>query len=351
MKKIKILQLITGLGMGGAEKVVLDLSSFINEEKFDCSVVSLGDRIELLDSFKFKNIKTKVLFGKNNLYDFFRLFFNVNSYVKDNSIEIIHAHMTHSLLIASFVKILKPSLKIVYTSHNLNIGGKHREYIVWLLRPLRNLDIVFSEDILKFFYKKKQLVIPNGINIEKFNIDIDKPKVFTITSIGRLEYVKNHTFLIDLAYRLKDSMDFKLQIVGEGEFKDQLKKKTSALNLDKYVEFLGLRNDIPEILNSSHCFALSSYWEGLPIVLLEAAASKLPIISTPVGSIPSLINYNSGILCELEEFEKNIILIKKNYKSALVRAEVLFELVNKNYSISGIVKQHEQVYENLFNEK
>jgi glycosyltransferase involved in cell wall biosynthesis len=351
MKKINVLQLITGLGMGGAEKVVLDLSSFINKEKFGSSVVSLNDRIELLDSFKIKNIKTKVLFGKNNLYDLFRLFFKVNSYVKDNSIQIIHAHMTHSLIIASFVKLLRPSLKIVYTSHNLNIGSKYREYIVWLLRPLRNLDIVFSEDILKFFYKKKHLVIPNGINIERYNLDVDKAKVFTITSIGRLEYVKNHTFLIDLANQLKDSIDFKIQIVGAGELEDQLKKKTSDLSLDKYVKFLGLRDDIPEILNSSHCFALPSYWEGLPIVLLEAAASKLPIISTPVGSIPSLINYNSGILCELEEFAENIIAIKKNYKSAIIRAELLFENVNKNYSISEIVQQHEQVYENLFNEK
>ena len=89
----------------------------------------------------------------------------------------------------------------------------------------------------------------------------------------------------------------------------------------------------------------------MPIVLLEAAASKLPIISTPVGSIPSLINYNSGILCELEEFAENIIAIKKNYESAIIRAELLFENVNKNYSISEIVQQHEQVYENLFNEK
>jgi glycosyltransferase involved in cell wall biosynthesis len=347
MSQIKLLQLITGLGMGGAEKVVLDLSKFIDNDSFQTHVVSLNDRTELLNEFLKNNIRVTVINAKNNFNDFFKIIREVNIYVKKNSIQVLHAHMTHALIVACIIKLVNPSLKIVYTSHNFNIGSRLREIIVYFLKPLRDIDIIFSKDILKFFYKKNCIVIPNGIHIEKYSLNLLKPDVFTLTCIGRLEYVKNHTFLIDLANKLKCKIKFKIQIVGAGELEHQLKQKVNDLGLQNYVLFLGLRNDIAKILNESHCLLLPSYWEGLPIVLLESAASKLPIISTPVGSIPSLINNTTGILCELPNFEENIIEIYNNYDSAKQRSNKLYKIICDNFSIKSIVNQHEKIYKDL----
>ena len=347
MNQIKVLQLITGLGMGGAEKVVLDLSKFIDNYSFQTHVVSLNDRTELLNEFLKNNIRVTVLNYKNNFYNFFKIIKQVHSYLKQNDIRILHAHMTHALIVACTLKLINPSLKIVFTSHNINIGSRLREIAVYLLKPLRNIDIIFSIDILKFFHKKNYIVIPNGIHIEKYSLNLLKPNIFTITCVGRLEYVKNHTFLIDLANKLKSKIKFKIQIVGAGELEQELKRKVINLGLEDYVFFLGLRNDIAKILNKSHCFVLPSHWEGLPIVLLEAAASNLPIISTPVGSIPSLINDSSGILCELNSFEKNIEEIYNNYDLAKQRSTNLYEIVRSNFSIKIIVNQHEMIYKEL----
>ena len=347
MDKYNILQLITGLGMGGAEKVVLDLTKHIDRENFEISVVSLTDRIELLDDFRDENINTTVLFGQKTLISFLYLVKKVNKYVKDNKIQLIHAHMTHALVIASVVKVLNPKIKIVYTSHNLNIGSRLRELLVWFLKPYRNIDIIFSKDILKFFYKKNHIVIPNGINLKKYDLNLKKHETFTITCVGRLEYVKNHEFLINLADKLKNEFEFKIQVVGTGVLESKLKSEVEKLKLENYIIFLGLRNDIPQILSKSHCFVLPSLWEGLPIVLLEAGASKLPIVSTSVGSIPSLLNENTAYVCDLTNFKNAIIEIFYDYDNALKKADKLYERIDSHYAIDSILKEHEKVYINL----
>lgn len=237
MSQIKLLQLITGLGMGGAEKVVLDLSKFINNDSFQTHVVALSNKTELLNEFLHNNINVTVLNGKNNFKYFFKIIREVNSYVKQNAIQVLHAHMTHALIVACIIKLVNPRLKIVYTSHNINIGSRLREIMVYFLKPFRNIDIIFSKNILKFFYKKNHIVIPNGIHIEKYSLKLLKPKVFTLTCIGRLEYVKNHTFLVDLANKLKSKIKFKIQIVGAGELEQELKQKVHELGLQDYVFF------------------------------------------------------------------------------------------------------------------
>ena len=347
MKKINILQLITGLGMGGAEKVVLDLAKYTSKDDFNTYVVSMSKRDELLGEFLENGINTKILNKSNSLKDFLKIVKELNQVIKQNNIQIIHAHMTHSVIVASILKILNQTLKIVYTSHNLNIGSKSREIIIWGLKSFRDVDIVFSKDILKFFYKSNYEVIPNGIKIEKYNLNLKKNDKFTFIAIGRLETVKNHKILVEIANRLKDKFDFEIQIVGNGYLKKDLESLIVKYNLEDSVKLLGLRNDIPKLLNKSHCLVMPSLWEGLPIVILEAGASSLPVISTPVGSIPSLLNDNNAYLTELDDFEAKMIDVLDNYEEAKPKGKNLFKEINKTYSIDSVVIEHERIYKSL----
>ena len=346
-KKINILQLITGLGMGGAEKVVLDLAKYTDKKKFNTYVLAMSKRDELLQEFLDNNINTTILKKSNSLSDFMSIVKYINNFVKENNIQIIHAHMTHSIIIASMVKIFNPSLKIVYTSHSLNIGSKLREFIIWSLKPLRDVDIVFSKDILKYFYKQNYKVIPNGIKIDKYNLELEKNAKFTFIAVGRLETVKNHKFLIEIANNLKDKYDFEIQIVGEGYLKEELNSLINKYDLKDTVKLLGLRNDIPVLLNKSHCLLMPSLWEGLPIVILEAGASSLPVISTPVGSISSLLNDKNAYLTTLDNFENNMIEVLTNYSDAKKKGSNLFNDIKKKYSIESVIKEHEKIYKEL----
>ncbi|TLP37771.1 glycosyltransferase [Arcobacter arenosus] len=347
MKKINIMHLITGLGMGGAEKVVLDLAKYTSKKDFNTYVVSLSKKDELLSEFTSNGINTTILGKSNSLFNIFSIVNIINKFIKEKNIQIIHAHMTHSVIVSSILKILNPSLKIVFTSHSFNIGSKIREFIVWSIKFTRDIDIVFSKNILKFFYKKNYKIIPNGIKINKYVLALEKNKKFTFIAIGRLEPVKNHKFLLELANDLKDKFDFEIQIVGHGYLKEELEKLIEKYKLENYIKLLGLRNDIPNLLNKSHCLLMPSIWEGLPIVILEAGASNLPIISTPVGSIPSLLDNENAYLSNLEQFQQNMIEVITNYDRAKEKSQSLFNVISKTYSIDKIVNDHEKIYREL----
>lgn len=347
MKKINILHLVTGLGMGGAEKVVLDLATYTNKEDFNTYVVSMSKHDALLSQFLDNNIDTRILKKSNSFKDLISIIKELNSFVKEKKIKIIHAHMAHSIIVASIIKILNPSLRIVFTSHSLNIGSKIREMIVWFLKPFRDVDIVFSKEILKYFYKKDYVVVPNGIKIDKYDLNIEKNEKSTFIAIGRLEPVKNHLFLIEMVNELKDKYDFELHIVGDSYLRNDIENKIKEYNLDDRVKLLGIRTDIPNLLNQSHCLVMPSLWEGLPIVILEAGASGLPVISTPVGSIPSVINGENGYLSSLEDFKNSMIHVMENYDDAKAKGKKLFKDINKTYSIDSVVLEHEKIYKEL----
>lgn len=347
MKKINILQLVTGLGMGGAEKVVLDLAKYTSKDEFNIFVVAMSKRDELLQEFLDNNINTTLLKKSNSIKDIFFIINFLNKISKEKNIQIIHAHMTHSIIVASILRILNPSLKIVYTSHNINIGSKIRELIVWSLKSFRDVDIVFSKDILKYFYKQNYRVIPNGIKIDKYNLGLEKNQKFTFIAIGRLEIVKNHKFLIEMANELKDKYDFEIQIVGDGYLRDELKELIQKYALEDKVKLLGLRNDIPKLLGQAHCLLMPSLWEGLPIVILEAGASGLPVISTPVGSLPSLLNSENAYLVELDNFKNKMIEVLDNYEDAKLKGKKLFEDIKLKYSIEAVIEAHEKIYKEL----
>jgi len=344
MKKINILQLVTGLGMGGAEKVVYDLAYYSDKSKFNTYVISLSKRVERLQEFLDGKIDTKILNKDNTLSDLIQMIKEIDVFIKNNKIDVIHAHMSHPMIIATILKILNPKIQVVTTSHNIDIESKARELFLYVLRFLRFKDIVFSKDILMYFYRKDYAIIPNGIDFNNYQLKVEKNEKFTFISVGRLETVKNHKLLIEVANNLKDNFDFELQIVGDGYLKSELQFMIDDYGLNTRVKLLGLRRDIPLLLNKAHCFLMPSLWEGLPIVLLEAGASRLPIISTSVGSIPVLLNNENSTLVELNGFEETMTDIINNFEKANKKAQKLFDKIKKEYSIEQIVRKHEKIY-------
>ena len=347
MKKINILQLVTGLTMGGAENVVLNLARYSSKEKFNTYVLSLSKKEELLPEFLKCNINTTLLRKSNSFLDFISMFKSLHAFIKKNDIQLIHAHMFHSLILASLVKLINPSLKIIYTSHTLNRSFKFSQAIVFLMKPLRDIDIIFSKDMLRFFYKKAYKIIPNGVKIEHYQVAYPKYDTFTFIAIGRLTEAKNHKFLIEFANALKEKYNFEIHIVGEGELQGELEKLIKESNLQKEIKLLGLRSDIPKRLQQSHALLMPSLWEGLPLVILEAGASHLPIISTPVGSIPSLLNNNNAYLCEPSEFVSAAEEILEQPDKSNIKADKLFEKISSFYSIEKIIKAHEEIYKSV----
>ena len=351
MKKINILQLITGLGVGGAEKVVLELVKNSNNDMFNHHIIGLSKSAALNFKFKEAGIETIILNKEKSFAGFSDMVSYVNYFVKENKIDIIHAHMTHAMLVAVSVKLFNPHIKIIFTSHSINVGSKFREFMIFLLKPFRNTDIVFSNQQLDYKYKSNSFVIPNGIDTRSYKLKSDKFAKFTFLAIGSLRKPKNHIHLIKSAISLKNDFDFQILIAGDGPLRHELDKQIELYGLKNCVKLLGLRSDIPELLNKSHCFVMPSLWEGMPIAILEAGASGLPVISTSVGTISSILNNENSFLTDLDNFEiemKNVLL---NYDNALSKAKILEKTIMENYDIQTLSKRHEEIYFNVLKEK
>ncbi len=347
MKKINILQLSTGLGVGGAEQVILGLSKNLNKTIFNNHVIGLSKSAALNFRFEEAGIQTIILNKDKSLSDFKDMVSYVNRFVKDNNIDVIHAHMPHALFIASTVKLMNPHVKICFTSHSTVMGGKLRDYIIFLLKPLREIDILFSKEQYDYKYKSNYAIIPNGINVDSYASNSEKFDKFTFLAIGRLYEEKNHTLLIQCAKSMKVNYKFQILIAGDGPLHNELQEEIESNNLEDYIKLLGMRSDIAELLNKVHCFVMPSLWEGLPISILEAGAAKVPVISTPVGSIPFLLNSENSYLTSQKHFSDTMIEVMDNYETAMKKAEKLKEKIIAGFTHESMVVQHENIYAEL----
>jgi glycosyltransferase involved in cell wall biosynthesis len=356
VKKIKILQLITGLSIGGAEKVLLDLCHYLDKDKIECYVVGLNHEDVMNKGFEKEGVFVKNLGMKKDIKSILKSLKEFNSFMKNRDIDIIHAHMFHSLIFAYIAKLRYPKLKIIFTPHSENIGSKLREKITKYMKYFRDTDIIFSEDMYTDMYKSNVKVIPNGIDIEKFVLDLPKNRRFTFISVGVLREGKNHIALVEYAKTLKSlGYDFEIHIVGSGDASgDEQKNIEEAIKkaeVNDVLKMFGSRDDIPELLNKAHCFVMPSLYEGLPISLLEAGAAGLPIISTPVGAIPTVIGKEYGYLAKLDKFGESMEYVLNHKEEAMQIGQNFSKSIYKQYSIKNMVISLEEIYQNVSRQK
>ncbi|OQX73157.1 MAG: hypothetical protein B6D59_06420 [Campylobacteraceae bacterium 4484_4] len=352
MSKVKIMHLITGLPIGGAEKVLLDLCSHLDKRAFETYVVGLNDERDFFDAFKRAATSVVTLDMQKTPAGFLKAAGEIDHIIERYGIDILHAHMFHPIIFAYLAKIRHRNLKIVFTSHNENIGGRFREIIVKATKKWRDADILFSRQMHTSIYRDDSLVIPNGIDTERFSAPLPKNDRFTFIAVGILREQKNHVALPAMAAKLKEKgYDFVIEIVGSGDASGdtsrQIMSEIEKNSVADCVRMLGARRDIPELLQKAHCFVMPSHFEGLPIALLEAGAAALPVITTPVGAIPSVIDERSGFPAPIEEFSQRMEEVLSDYEEAQKRGVYLQALVRERFSISAMAHDHEMLYTTL----
>jgi glycosyltransferase involved in cell wall biosynthesis len=342
-----ILHIITGLYTGGAERVVLDLTRAYKEQKHIVYVISLSKKDDLIKSFYDIGVYPII-------YDFSRISLFVSNliciikFIRRNNIDIVHLHLSHPVILSPFIYCFTKT-KMVFTSHSFNVGSKIRELYIWLFKNFRHVDILFSKNQYKYFYKKNFHIISNGVDVDPYALFFPKFDVFTFIAIGRLTTVKNHVVLVDFMQKMiyVHKKNVQLIIVGDGDLRSTVENKIHEFRLDNHVHLYGIRNDINVLMAKSHCLLLPSLWEGLPMVLLESGASRLPIICTNVGSVATLLNEDNSYVCSLKDFEKNMLYVIDNYKEAVHKANILYQVIRDGYSIKNIANKHLELYRSL----
>jgi glycosyltransferase involved in cell wall biosynthesis len=361
---MKIVYLITGLGIGGAEQLVRDLSF-----KFSCNENSVTI-ISLTSSHFNIPIHNNINFVYYNLNNgFFHFFLTLRKvYLLIYRIEpdILHTHMFHSNVIGRlFIKFLKKNTVLICSAHSNNEGGNWRMFLYrvtnFLCDEFYNVsgNAVLAFESKRAVSKNKMKFIYNGININKFPFsdhnfkESDDAPVFL--NVGRLTDLKDHENLINafslVVKKLPESI---LNIAGDGCRIIRLKKLVNELNLSNSVNFLGTRYDIPELMQKSNVFVLSSSHEGFGIVLAEAMASGLIIVSTDCGGAREVLGDADFIVpiknsLKLSEAMLKATSLSVDYKKRLIingRQRVI-----KLFDINEIFFQWLNVYKLNLNEK
>ncbi|HUQ67149.1 MAG TPA: glycosyltransferase family 4 protein [Flavitalea sp.] len=342
---MKVVHIISGLRGGGAEHAVLELCRrSLHDKDVDMSVVSLSAADDISFKFRQAGIIVSSASSDKSSKRAINAFKGFTMLLKHPS-NIFHAHMFHACIVACFVKFFRPRVKIIFTLHNNHVPQLHRQLLMFIFRPLRRADIIFPGMRVKWFQKKHTIMIPNAVDTTAFlHLQETKPAIFTCAFIGRLSQEKNPLFLVELAMSLLPEHNFIIRVAGDGPLKNELIRRVAHHDLHKHFIIHGHVHDTSLMLSQCHCLLIPSLWEGMPLVMLEAGASGIPVIATAVGNIPSILNNNNAFVGDISNFNKLVIDVMENYGNALLKARQLMKIVIEEYDIEQSYARHMKVY-------
>ena len=337
---VRIIYVVTGLKMGGAEKVVVDLADQMSLRGHDVKLLYLKSGLVVRPS----NFRVEVIcLNFENLFNFYSALSFFLKIIKDFDPDVIHSHMIHANIFSRIARIFKNYKKLICTAHNSNEGGFLRMLAYRLTNFLSDLNTNVSNEatkalILKGAFDSNNLItVYNGVDLNKFSFS-DKERKINFLSVGRLNLQKDYPNLLNAIKLIDDKINKNIvfNIAGDGELKFYLEKMISELNLNERVKLIGKRNDIPKLLQQSKFLVLSSKYEGLPTVIIEAMASGVYVISTDCGGCKEIMG-ETGMLVPIENSEAlaSKILeacllsdeeIIQNNREARVRVEKTFSL-------------------------
>ena len=368
MKK-KVLIVTAPLRVGGYDIVATNLQEHLDKNKFECTFYIRGETVGDLEAKAIQN-GARIIHKPDNIKGFVKEYKHLKQTMVQGGFDIVHTHLMYYgglVMRAAYKAGVK---KRVPHSHMTNPCMQNRSFIkkcavkiygmvmrMWLNRYGTDL-IACGPEAGKFLYgkrafNKRVILLNNAIDLNKFNYTIDKRKTvrqqmeldgkLVIGHIGRLNYVKNHDFLIDVFYEVQKSVpESVLLIVGEGEERKNIEKKACLLGISEKVIITGVRNDVENMLVAIDVLVFPSLYEGLPLALIEAQATKLPCVISDTVSRYAKQNTNVKYLSLKTSPE---IWAKEAMKlSRCNREEICIDDLKKNYDIKNIAKQLEEIY-------
>lgn len=370
----KILQVITLSEWGGAQRVVYDLSCNLNRERFLVEVAcSPGGALvkKLRDSgikvYEISSLKREICpwWDIKALFQLWRL-------IRKGKYDVVHCHSTKAGFLGRLSAKLAKVKQIYFTVHSWSFyneeeyGKEKRLFIilerfaVWFCDKIICVAEKVKRDGLKNKITKAQKfeVIHNGIDFEvketkeavRKQLAIAQDKII-VSMVARLAYPKDPLLFLEAAKKVKEKMpSVKFVLIGDGPLMGKCKEFIFQQRLDDTVALLGEKP--PEITRSlvkaSDIFVLCSKFEGLPITILEAAFSGLPVVASNVGGVGELVkDGQNGFLLRVQtakELAKRIIYLAKNPDRARQMGQKGLEAAENDFSVKKMVDAYQALY-------
>ena len=376
MKKniIKILHVRDSSGIYGGERVILTLGNKLNRNVFDYKLLCMkrpDARSQILtDRANELGIDTIDLEVKSK-FDWFALK-RLRYFLHKYNVDIVHSHDFKSdfyVMLASY----GTKIKRIATAHGSTRDSVLKKIYLELDENFvyRKMDriVAVSEDVANGLKKKglnsnKIFVIQNGLDLELLKSEHNKignnnsiyntsdKKTFAI--VGRLYPDKGHRFFLQaVAKIIRQYSAIEVLIIGDGPARETIADQIRSLGLENFVTMCGVVSNMQAVYEHIDCLVIASLREGLPYVLLEAAANRVPVLATAVGDIPQLIEdgktgylVEPGNIVEIEERMVRFLTKKDNIKQMV---ENCYDVFERKFSADRMVRETENLYLSLFN--
>ncbi len=303
---MNITHVLSSFGLGGQERVALDLASKQRAAGHTVAAISLAGFPEgpIAEEFRKAGVRAESLIKGSGVDT--SLPVRLAFLLRDVQSEVVHTHNPHALIYgapaAGFARAA-----IVHTKHGINPDRPRRRWLRRVASTLVDACVAVTPALATLARKNHECdprrlhVIPNGIDTERFaprdearrriRAALGIPEeAWVVGTVGRLAPEKDQALLIDAMAPLLDSRR-QLVIVGDGPERDALRKKIDATLRGEFVHMPGACANVEEMLAAFDVFVLTSKTEGLPLVLLEAMATELPVVTTSVGGIPDVVEH------------------------------------------------------------
>ena len=362
---MKILQVVTGTGLGGAERQVVWLARALAHRGHTVRIVSLIPVGQAGDDAAKSGIPVTSLGMRRGRPDP-RGLLRLAALVRHWGPTLVHSHMVHANLLARVAVSLSHGVVNISTIHSLRNWSPA---LCFAYRMTDRFAYVTTGVSFEIAQRTKELalvspsrlrMVPNGVDTDQFSPDraagegiraaAQLDTDFVWIAVGRFEAVKDYpTMLQAFALVLQQHPRATLMAVGQGPLWEEMKAAARSLGVHERVHFCGLRQDIPSMLRMADAYVLSSKAEGLPVALLEACSSALPVVATRVGGNPQIVRPGeSGVLvppedpCSLARAMLEVLALRTSAREEMGqqgRARIMAE-----YSLGSVVDGWEGLY-------
>ena len=382
MRKIKVLHMITELPVGGAQDNTLLTVEHLDKSEYDITLLSspVGSWVERAQNIPDVRVTLiSRLQRKIHLSSDLVAAWKIYKHIRRERYDIVHTHSSKPGVLGRVAARLAGVPIVVHTIHGFPFNDYMNEYTrkfyIFLekiaakctdkLITVSNLNKKKAID-LKLAKPDRFVNIYSGIDLNHFHVEVNTSHKrmelslpqdhFLVGMVGRLSPQKAPQFFIQAAADVaQDNPNVTFLLVGDGELRDGLEKLTDELGLKKRIRFLGVRDDIPEILGILDVFVLSSLWEGLGRALTEAMAMARPIVATSVEGVPELVDdHKTGILVPPKDPKALAAGIKKVLRDrslAIQLGQNAQKRVLKDFGVDTMIAEIDDLYKHLISQK
>ena len=366
---MRIVYLLTSLGVGGAEKQALAIAERMAKRGHTVAVLVLIPR--LAEEWP-TAIRTLHLDMRKTPASVIEGLIRGRDFLREFRPDLVHSHSFHANIFARLLRLTGPPFVVLSTVHNVYEGRWWRMVAYRLTDSLSRRTVAVSEAAAERFIQLKAVppnkcsVVLNGIDVDGFAPDCNRrarvraemgvaadDAKFIWLAVGRLAPAKDYPNLLRAFSVVRAQRpDVRLWVAGDarGDERTPLESLAKELQIDGAVRWLGLRRDMPALLDAADAFVSASAWEGMPLAVGEAMAMEKPVVATDVGGVRELVG-DAGVVVPAKNpqalAEAMLTTMQESREALAMRGRAARERVLGQFGMDATADTWEALYSSL----